>query len=88
MRYDDLQAGNLLELTKPGATTLFASSIVSGLLPRLLERRRKWVEIEGSNAKRVWAHFNPLKPKLVYRIFKNPVRTSNRTPHFTITEIN
>jgi hypothetical protein len=30
----------------------------------------------------------PLQPKLVYIIFKNPVRTSKRTPHFTITEIN
>jgi hypothetical protein len=31
---------------------------------------------------------NPLKTKLVYILFKNPVRTSKRTPHFTITEIN
>jgi hypothetical protein len=31
---------------------------------------------------------NPLKPKLVYILFKNPVRTSKRTPHFTITKIN
>jgi hypothetical protein len=27
-----------------------------------------------------------LKPKLVPIIFKNPVRTSKRTPHFTITK--
>jgi hypothetical protein len=32
--------------------------------------------------------FNPLKPQLVFVIFKNPVRTSKRTPHFTITKIN
>jgi hypothetical protein len=31
---------------------------------------------------------NSLKPKLVQVIFKNPFRTSKRTPHFTITEIN
>jgi hypothetical protein len=28
-----------------------------------------------------------LKPKLVYILFKNSVRTSKRTPHFTITKI-
>jgi hypothetical protein len=32
--------------------------------------------------------FNPLKPKLVYMLFKNSVRTSKRTRHFTITKIN
>jgi hypothetical protein len=32
--------------------------------------------------------FNPLKTKLIYILFKNPVRTSKRTPHFTITKIN
>jgi hypothetical protein len=31
---------------------------------------------------------HPLKPKLVYILFKNPVRTSKRTPYFTITKIN
>jgi hypothetical protein len=31
---------------------------------------------------------NHLKPKLVQVIFKNSVRTSKRTPHFTITTIN
>jgi uncharacterized HAD superfamily protein len=31
---------------------------------------------------------NPLKTKLVYMLFKNSVRTSKRTPHFTITKIN
>jgi hypothetical protein len=31
---------------------------------------------------------NPLKPKLVLMLFKNSVRTSKRTPHFTITKIN
>jgi hypothetical protein len=31
---------------------------------------------------------NPLKPALVFILFKNPVRTSKRTPHFTITKIN
>jgi hypothetical protein len=31
---------------------------------------------------------NPLKPKLVYMLFKNSVRTSKRTPYFTITKIN
>jgi hypothetical protein len=29
-----------------------------------------------------------LKPKLVSVLFKNSVRTSKRTPHFTITKIN
>jgi hypothetical protein len=29
-----------------------------------------------------------MKPKLVEIIYKNSVRTSKRTPHFTITEIN
>jgi hypothetical protein len=31
---------------------------------------------------------NPLMPKLVQTIFKNAVRTSKRTPHFTITKKN
>jgi hypothetical protein len=31
--------------------------------------------------------FKSLKPKLVYILFKNSVRTSKRTPHFTITNI-
>jgi hypothetical protein len=29
----------------------------------------------------------PLKTKLVYILFKNPVRTLKRTPNFTITKI-
>jgi hypothetical protein len=32
--------------------------------------------------------FNPLEPKLVYILFKNSVRTSKRTPDFTIKKIN
>jgi hypothetical protein len=32
--------------------------------------------------------FNPLKPKLVQIIFKNWVRTSKTTPHFTMININ
>jgi hypothetical protein len=32
--------------------------------------------------------FNRLKAKLVQMLFKNSVRTSKRTPHFTITKIN
>jgi hypothetical protein len=31
---------------------------------------------------------NPLKPTLVVIILKDSVRTSKRTPHFTITKIN
>jgi hypothetical protein len=31
---------------------------------------------------------NDTKPKLFQMIFKNSVRTSKRTPHFTITKIN
>jgi hypothetical protein len=31
---------------------------------------------------------NPLKTKLVLMLFKNSVRTSKRTPYFTITKIN
>jgi hypothetical protein len=31
---------------------------------------------------------NTLKPKLVSIIFKYPVLTSKKTPHFTITKIN
>jgi hypothetical protein len=31
---------------------------------------------------------NPLKPTLVVIILKESVRTSKRTPHFTITKIN
>jgi hypothetical protein len=31
---------------------------------------------------------NPLKPKPVCIIFKNPVRIAKKTPHFTITKIN
>jgi hypothetical protein len=31
---------------------------------------------------------NPLRPKIDYIIFKNSVRTSKRTPYFTITKIN
>jgi hypothetical protein len=33
-------------------------------------------------------YFNPLKPTLIYMLFKNSVRTSKRTPHFIITNIN
>jgi hypothetical protein len=33
-------------------------------------------------------YFNPSKMKLVYILFKNSVRTSKRTRHFTITKIN
>jgi hypothetical protein len=33
-------------------------------------------------------HVNPLKTKLIYILFRNPVRTSKRTPNFTITKIN
>jgi hypothetical protein len=32
--------------------------------------------------------FNPLKPNLVWIIFRNLVRTAKKTPHFTITKIN
>jgi hypothetical protein len=32
--------------------------------------------------------FNPLKTKLVYILFKNSVRTSKTTPHFTTTTNN
>jgi hypothetical protein len=31
---------------------------------------------------------NPLKPKLVWIIFRISVRTTKKTPHFTVTEIN
>jgi hypothetical protein len=31
---------------------------------------------------------NPLKPKFAKIIFKSSVRTSKKTPHFTITKIN
>jgi hypothetical protein len=31
---------------------------------------------------------NPLKSKLVQMLFKNSVRTSKRTQHFTITKLN
>jgi hypothetical protein len=42
------------------------------------------------NVLRINSHqfLNSLKPKLVYIIFKNSVRTSKRTQHFTITRIN
>jgi hypothetical protein len=38
----------------------------------------------------VWRNgkITPLKTKLVYLMFKNSVRTSKRTPHFTIRKIN
>jgi hypothetical protein len=39
-------------------------------------------------AKTTVSELNPLKPNLVFIIFKNSVRTSKRTPHFTITKIN
>jgi hypothetical protein len=39
----------------------------------------------GAGHKRI--SVKPLKPKLVEIIFKNSVRTSKRTPHFTITKI-
>jgi hypothetical protein len=32
--------------------------------------------------------FNYLKPKLIQIIFKNSVRTAEKTQHFTITKIN
>jgi len=28
--------------------------------------------------------FNPLKTKLIYILFQNSVRTSKKTPHFTL----
>jgi hypothetical protein len=31
---------------------------------------------------------SPLKTKVVYILFKNSVRTSKRTPNFTVTKIN
>jgi hypothetical protein len=34
------------------------------------------------------ARINPLKRKLIHILFKKSVRTSKRTPHFTITKIN
>jgi hypothetical protein len=35
------------------------------------------------------AHFKPLKPEaqLNWLVFKNPVRTAKKTPHFTVTKI-
>jgi hypothetical protein len=36
----------------------------------------------------IFLYFKPLKTNTVWVIFKNPVRTSKRTPHFTITQIN
>jgi uncharacterized protein YktB (UPF0637 family) len=30
---------------------------------------------------------NRMKPKLVWTIFKNSVRTAKKTPHFTVTKI-
>jgi hypothetical protein len=35
-----------------------------------------------------WNAINPLKPQLVYIIFRNSVRTSKRSQHLTITKIN
>jgi hypothetical protein len=32
-------------------------------------------------------HYGMQKPKSVYTILKNSVRTSKKTPHFTITKI-
>jgi hypothetical protein len=32
--------------------------------------------------------FNPLKPKLIWIIFKNPICTAKKTQHFTISKIN
>jgi hypothetical protein len=40
------------------------------------------------NENYVGRYINPLKTKLVYILFKNPVRTSKRTQGFTITKIN
>jgi hypothetical protein len=41
-----------------------------------------------TNLVSTWDPLNPMKPKHVLMIFKNSVRTSKRTPHFTITKIN
>jgi hypothetical protein len=41
--------------------------------------------LQGNRLNVNW--INPLKPKLVQIIFKNPVRATKKTPHFTITKI-
>jgi hypothetical protein len=33
-------------------------------------------------------YLNPLKPKFMYMIFKNSVRTAKKTQHFTIIKMN
>jgi hypothetical protein len=38
----------------------------------------------NSNNKRL---INPLMPQIVYKIFNNSVRTSKKTPHFTLIKI-
>jgi hypothetical protein len=37
--------------------------------------------------KYVQIRFNPLEPKLIYIIFKNSIRTTNKTQHFYVTKI-
>jgi hypothetical protein len=43
---------------------------------------------QGTAGSTAQSCINPLKPKLVCILFKNSVRTSKRTPHLTITNIN
>jgi hypothetical protein len=67
-------------------------AFVSALRYCLLWRVTKVLSNRNNNVFGLWLYLlyvvNPLKPKIVYILFKNPVRTSKRTPHVTITLIN
>jgi hypothetical protein len=47
-----------------------------------------WIRSEWENLETQKQALVGLKPKLVYIIFKNSVRTAKKTPYFTITKIN
>jgi hypothetical protein len=73
--------------------TVFAGSVQTELINTklLYGSETQIIKTKGINrfqATEMKQDVKPLKPKLVKIIFKNSVRTSKRTPHFTITKIN
>jgi hypothetical protein len=76
---------NELSLLLQGANVKIISAH-DEIKPFILKIKFWRMRVEKSH--RLFSKINPLKKKLVHILFNNPVRTSKRTPHFTITKIN
>jgi hypothetical protein len=65
------------------------NNVLYSTLHELCMNRQQWVDLnnEESKAKQFWA-LKHLKPKLVQIILNNAVRTTKKTQHFSITNIN